>query len=373
VEAIIVSIILQQIGTPLQLIALFLLLTAGVARLLVRSGSWKPSPAISRLLINRLFQAGIVAVVVGVASTSIGPVLDRWLSGDEVFHGAVLSLTGDPVSGATVNLITVGTVTTNALGQFDITVPRSRTLQEYKVEVKASGYQSLAPLTKTAAEMKNNIELRLSPAPSNLLRALEPDLFVAQYYGVPIIVVTLRVENTGSATTPINNISGTLSGKDTSLFLSPVSWTIQNPFGPFVSVTGPFPIFAKASLDLRVIMTPGANLSVLFQKLGTLPEYKSGAPCVQKPFGPAEPLSDNGFDLVNAFAENHFIWKAGQWHLQLDVAAENEAKTFHRDFSLSENDVQRLRKSISLVKQCLTVNLQAPLAQEGGLANFVTK
>jgi hypothetical protein len=55
------------------------------------------------------------------------------------------------------------------------------------------------------------------------------------------------------------------------------------------------------------------------------------------------------------------------------VAAENEAKTFHRDFSLSENDVQRLRKSISLVKQCLTVNLQAPLAQEGGLANFVTK
>jgi hypothetical protein len=48
--------ILQQIGTPLQLVALALLLIAGIARLLVRSGTWKPSPAITRLVMTVSFK-----------------------------------------------------------------------------------------------------------------------------------------------------------------------------------------------------------------------------------------------------------------------------------------------------------------------------
>jgi len=33
--------------------------------------------------------------------------------------------------------------------------------------------------------------------------------------------------------------------------------------------------------------------------------------------------------------DEHFEWRAGDWHLELDVRAENEAKTFERDFTLS--------------------------------------
>jgi hypothetical protein len=115
--------ILQQIGTPLQLATLFLLLVAGLARLAVRSGAWKPSPTTTRLVVDRIFQAAIAALVLGVASQALAPALDRWLNGDETFHGAVLSTTGEPVAGATVDLIGIGSAPTNALGQFDITVP----------------------------------------------------------------------------------------------------------------------------------------------------------------------------------------------------------------------------------------------------------
>src|SRR5450631_417779 len=118
--------ILQQISTPLQLVALLLLLSAGVARLLVRSGAWHPSPGVTRLLVDRVFQIALTGLVIGAVSPAIAPVLDRWLNSDENFHGAVLSTTGEAVAGASVNLIAIATVSTNPLGQFDITVPRGR-------------------------------------------------------------------------------------------------------------------------------------------------------------------------------------------------------------------------------------------------------
>jgi hypothetical protein len=364
--------ILHQVGTSLQLAALFLLLVAAIARLLVRSGAWKSSPATARLVINRIFEASVAALIIGVVSPAVAPALDRWLNSDESFHGAVLSTNGEAISDATVNLITIATVRTNPLGQFDITVPRNRALKEYKLQVKAPGYETPAVLTRGASEMKN-IEIRLTPAPPELVKALEPALIIGQYYGVPFVLVTLRVENTGTAMAWINEIRGNLSGKDTSLLLSAAYWTILNPFGPFAPVTGPFPIPAGVNLDLRVVMTTGANFANLFSQVAALPEYHSQSLCVPKYDGTVDPMTGSAFQIVKAFADEHFAWRDGDWHLQVDVAAENQAKTFQRDFALSGSEIDRLHASIALLRQCMSVNMTTPLAQDGSLANFLSK
>jgi Carboxypeptidase regulatory-like domain len=364
--------ILQHIGTSLQLVALFLLLIAGIAHLLVRTGKWSPSPAITKLVINRLFEAGIAALFIGVAGPAVAPVLDRWLNGDETFHGAVLSKSGDPIPNATVNLITIGTVATNAVGMFDITVPRNRILSEYKVQVKAPGYETLPVSTKTPAEMKN-IEIRLNPVTQELIKALESPLMVGHFYGVPFVVVTLRIENTGPTTIPITDVRAQLLSNDDSFILSPASWTILNPFGPFAAVTGPFPIFAGATLDLRIVMMTSANFSTLWGRIAALPEYRSQLPCVQKLNGTVDPMTDNAFDIVRNFADEHFSWRNGEWNLRLEVISDNEAKTFQRSFTLSDTDTKHLHDSIALLKQCMAVNIAAPLAQDGSLSNFITK
>jgi hypothetical protein len=364
--------ILQQIGTPLQLAALLLLLVAGIARLLVRSGAWKASPGTTRLVVDRIFQAAVAALILGVASQAIAPALDRWLNGDETFHGAVLSTTGEPIPDATIDLIAIGSVSTNALGQFDITVPRNRVLKTYRLEVRAPGYALLPALTRTAAEMKN-IEIRLTPEPRELLKALESPLFVGQYYGVPIIVITLRVENGGAALASIGEIRGELTGADGSFILSPAYWTILNPFGPFFPVTGPFPIPAALNLDLKVVMTASANFANLYRQVAALPEYASQQPCAPKSGGAVDPMADDAFQLVEAFAKDHFGWREGDWRLRLDVTAGDEKKSFERDFALSNGEVERLRQSIALLRQCLTANLTAPLAQDAGVANFLSK
>jgi hypothetical protein len=239
--------------------------------------------------------------------------------------------------------------------------------------VRAPAYAPLPVVTKSGAEMKN-VEIRLTPAPPReLLKELESPLFIGQYFGVPFVVATLRVENGGSSLASINEIRGELTGKDASFLLSPTYWTILNPFGPFYPVTGPFPIPAALNLDLRVVMTTGANFANLSRQAAALPEYRSQSPCAPKSNGAADPMTANGFQIVKAFAEEHFGWRDGDWHLRLDVTAGDERKTFERDFALSGGEVERLRASIALLQQCLAANMTAPLAQDAGIANFLSK
>jgi hypothetical protein len=364
--------ILHQIATPLQFVALFILLLAGVARMLVRSGKGTASPSTERLVIDRIFQAALAALLLGLLIPTFAPILDRWLSGDEVFHGAVLSATGDPVPDATVNLIGVATVPTNALGQFDMTVPRNRLQKDYKLQVKASGYETSAVLPKTGEDLKN-VEVRLTPAQTDLLKSLESPLYVGQYYGVPFVIATLRAENVGNAPVYIREIRGTLKSKDASLVLSPFYWTIAPISGPYAPMNGWLPILAKSTVDLHLFMATGANYGALFSQVSQLAEYKAQAPCVKKFDGNVDPLTANAFKIVKAFADEHFVWTSGDWRLELEVTTDNEAKDFNRDFALSAGDVDHLKASIALLGRCLGVNPVNPLGQDGGLANFLSK
>jgi hypothetical protein len=185
--------------------------------------------------------------------------------------------------------------------------------------------------------------------------------------------VTLRVLNVSTSLAFINEIRGHLSSRDVSFVLSPTHWTILNPFGPFAPVTGAFPIPAGVNLDLWVVMTTGANFGNLFSQVAALPEYSSQPPCTQKYNGTVDPMTGSAFQIVKAFADEHFAWRDGDWHLQLDVTADNQAKTFQRDFALSDSDIASLRASIALLRQCMSANMAAPLAQDGSLANFLSK
>ena len=364
--------VLQQIGTPLQLIALFLILVAGIARLMVRSDNSKGSPAVKRLVINRIFVVALVALVLGTLAGSVSPIVDRWLSNDELFHVAVLSTSGDAVPNASVNVQNIYSGNTNADGRIDIPVPRSRIRNEYEIQVKASGYETPGVLTKTGAEMRN-LGVRLTPAPQNLVKEMTTDFIVGQYFGQPMILATFRVENPGTSTVNITEMRGTVTGSKGTFVVAPTSWTIANPYGPFAAVTGFFPIFAGAKLDLRVAMLTGANFAPLYAKTSTLPEYRTQLPCIVKSNGSLEPMTTAAFQIAKEFSEDHFGWYPGDWKLSIDVSTDSEHKTFTREFSLSAADIDRLKGSIVLLKQCLSINMTSPLAQDGTLSNFLQK
>lgn len=216
---------------------------------------------------------------------------------------------------------------------------------------------------------------RVTPAPAaqGLVKSLEPSLIVGQYFGEPLILATLRVENPGTTTVNITDVHGTLTANGHSFIVLPISWTIANSYGPFVLITGPLPIFAAAKLDLRIVMVTGANFSELYQKTSALPEYKAQLPCVAMANGTQNPMTESGFQIAKEFSEAHFGWYAGEWNLRIDVATENGSEIFTRSFSLSSSEIDKLRDSIVLMKQCLTVAQTLPLAQDGTVSNFLSK
>ena len=364
--------ILQQIGTPLQFVALFLLLVAGIARLLVRKDSAEKSTTLKRLVINRLFAVAVLALIVGTAAGLLPTILERYVNGDEVFHCAVLTTEGDPVPNANINLLTISSVTTNASGQVDINVPRSRVRKQYEIEVRAPGYRSTGIISKSDADMRS-FEIQLAPAPEDLVKALEPDLIVGQFFGAPLVLATFRVENTETSTLLINDIHATLMGSGRSLRLVPVSWSIMSPFvGGLIPLSGALPIFAGARVDLRVVMTTGENFSALTAQTGALPEYRREPPCTPRYNAVPEPLTPAAYRITKDFAVAHFDWYPGAWKLQIAVTTDR-SDTFTRDFTLSADEVDHLRRSIALLRQCLGVNASAPLAEDGQLSNFLSK
>jgi len=228
-----------------------------------------------------------------------------------------------------------------------------------------------APLTKSAEDTKKGLEI---PAASQVVKELEPNLSVGQLLGTPFVLAALRVGNGGSSTMWIDEVSGSLRSGDETLILSSVSWTIRSPFDPLFPVTGAFPIFAGANLDLRVFMIgSGINYINLLNNIAALPEYKGQQACVQKANGTLEPLTDDAFQIVTTFFKQHFAWTEGVWHFTINAKVGDQMKTFERDFTLSASDIERLRASIALSRQCVAVNVLAPLAQDGVKANFVSK
>ncbi len=108
-------------------------------------------------------------------------------------------------------------------------------------------------------------------------------------------------------------------------------------------------------------------------RVNALPEYKSQHPCVFKTDGSTDPLSEDAYQLVSDYATSYFAWKPGDWRFQMTVKWGQQMRTFDRTFTLSANEVERLRASIPLARQCMGVSWQYPLAQDGDLANFLSK
>lgn len=364
--------ILQQVGTPLQLAALCLLLIAWIARSLVKAGKWKPSAAITRLIVDRVFAAAIVAVVLAVVASLAAPIVSR-MGGDQEFRGVVLSTTGEPVPFATVFVIPLGQWTTNALGQYTATIPRSQRQNEYKLQIAAPNYERVE-LSKSDADLAAGVEIRLKPAPPpELIKELDPTLLVGQIYGMPFVVPNLQMRNNEQATIWISEVNATLSGAGSLFTLQPMTWTINSPFNGFLPITGNIPIPVATDLDLRIAMISTANYSSLLGRINALPEYKSQQPCIFKTNGSVDPLSDGAFELVNDYATSHFAWKPGDWRFQMTVKWGQQVRSFDRTFTLSASEVERLRASIPLARQCMGVSWQQPLAQDGDAANFLTK
>jgi hypothetical protein len=363
--------LLQQVTTPLQLVALFLILLAGAAHLVISSKK-KPSSAHVKLIVNRFFQASIVALVLGVLSPLAATALGIWVSSRETYlSGEVTSTTGEPIQGASITVTPFGTGSTGVDGKFHVLLPADVSKGTYHVSVSKPGYTSKQSGVVLPGSQEMAVTLTFSPM--ELEWSDTSPLRVGGFYGAPIIMTRLHIHNNSAVQHTIQIVDAAASANGNSisfpaLFLSTMS-DDYGYIGP-MSFGAPFTIAPNQTVDLRVAIMANAPFQNLMQTLLQLPQYQNGPqPCVG-----VTQLADDAFKEVQNFAQQYFAWSSGDWTFKADAETDfGQHLSFTRSFKLSDNDIAELKNGIGLAKICQAVNTQSPFAQAGGLSSYLVR
>ena len=359
--------ILKHIETPLQLAALGLLALYAVTKALIATKRWTPSDAIIKVLLDRAFALGMIALVLAVG----GPLLLRAFDRDDLIDGSVYAQDGSPIRNAAVSAPPVGRQPAHLDGSFELRVPDHLKRERYTVTASADGFK---PETKTVGKAEiASVDFQLQPQPEHAVRQILPDLVVGQFYGLPFLIVSMQAKSPSSVQAWVSEVTAVLSNGQVNISLFPQFVTSQSNMGPYMVVTGLVPINPGLQTTIRFMMAPQADIIGLARSISSLPDQHGVAPCAVSGTGSRTPLTDPAFDMVQSFARSKFIWTEGKWTLHFTITAADQQDSFDKTFELSAADVQSLWDSVKLVKSCLSINGMSPLAQDGALSNYLLR
>jgi hypothetical protein len=359
--------ILKHVETPLQLAALGLLALYAITKALIATKRWTPSDAIIKVLLDRAFALGMIALVLAVG----GPLLLRAFDRDDLIDGSVYAQDGSPIREAAVTAPPVGRQPVHSDGSFELRVPDHLRRERYTVTASADGFK---PATRTVGKAEiGAVDFQLQPQPEHAVRQILPELVVGQFYGVPFLIVSMQTKSPTNAQSWVSEVTAVLSNGQVNVSLFPQFVTTLSNMGPYLAVTGLVPINPGILTTIRFIMAPNANINGLVSSISSLPDQHGIAPCTPSGTGSRSPLSDQAFGMVEAFARSKFIWTEGKWTLHFTVTAADQQDSFDKTFELSAADVQGLWDSVKLVKSCLSINGMSPLAQDGAMSNYLLR
>lgn len=359
--------ILKLVETPVQLAGLALLVLYAIAKALISTGRWTPSDGVIKLLLNRAYQLGLLALVLAVG----GPLLLKVADRDDLIDGSVYAQDNSVVRDATVSAPPVGPQPVHLDGSFELRVPSHRRLDHYVVTASADGFK---PETRTVGRNQiGSVDFKLEPAPIHAVKAIVPELVVGQFFGLPFVVVSLQTKSPSEAQVWINEISATLSSGPVTVNLHPQFVTLLSSGGPYLAVTGLVPINSGAATTIRFMMAPNANVVGMLHNVADLPEYKASSFCSQSGTGSFNPVTEKAFDIIQSYALEKFIWTKGDWTLRFEVTAGGQHDHYEKVFKLTATDVADLRSSLKLVKACQSVSGTFPLGQDGAMSNYVMR
>lgn len=362
--------ILKHVETPLQLAAVALLAFYGITKAVIATNRWTPSDKIITLLLNRAFVLGLLVLVLAVG----GPLLLQSIDRDDLIDGSVYGPDGSAIRNASVSAPPVGGQPVRIDGSFELRVPDHRRRDQYVVTASAEGFKSESRTVSKSAIGSVDFQLQPQPlAPEHPVRTILPDLVVGQFYGLPIVVVSMQVKSPGTTQSWISEITAQLSNEHLSVSLFPQFVTTLSNMGPYIAVTGLVPINPGLQTTIRFLMAPNADFNTLNRSVSNLPDYAGRTVCAQSSPGSFTPLTDPAFDLVQSFAQNKFLWTEGEWTLRFKITAGDQQDTFEKTFKLSSVDVQNLRASVKLLKSCLSFSANTPLAQDGATSNYLIR
>lgn len=355
--------VLLYVTTPLALAGLCLILIAGSIRLIVK----QKATVTVKLTLRYGFWLSLVLSLLANSSY----LLALGLSSDIRISGVVLDSEGRPVDSVRLIIPSQGKGISSEDGSFDFNVPGSRSSDSYEMAVIADGYdeQKLSLNGKHPKPLFIRLESRTLRADD--LLGLLSKMFVTEYLGQPMIVLDIKSTNPLPREIMLWGPTITMqSPEGLSLILQQTGRAIHGGAQvglPSMQAYSYIPLKPRESIEHDIFLSQSnpETFGIINEVASQLREKGLFEQAQMPTFSGCE-LDSVTSARVQAVFDKLFCWSEGTWHIQ--IAYTVDQKTFSRkfDFSLTKDDVSRLRQSRERYARGMDFNPQWGFLQNGG-------
>lgn len=324
--------------TPLALASLAIIAGVGLLKIVVAGRN----NALSRLITHYGFAVVIVFGLLGNAAYLYGV----YQASEAIILGSVVDKDGRYLPNVTIDTGGHARGMTSDTGDFVLAIPASRASDSYEVSAVLAGYDKAIKTVKRASHMFVRFELQPKQFQiADMVKLLDSELVAGHYMGLPVVHLSLSVENPGTSLLTVNNFSLTLtspSGKTRQLVQTNSAVTMNGPAGPPLPQVQvkPGERFSWANGFVQYDNQVQQLAASAVKALQSIQEFREYGPRVGQKYLPDDLTSS----IQQALLSNWF-WEKGTTSIRLAFSANGAKYELVRSLTLSGDQVNAMRQS----------------------------
>ena len=293
----------------------------------------------------KLYRNIVVAILVGIAVCLV-IIIMNWLNADLVFSGTILDAKNEPVNEAVVAIPDIGKSFTNSKGRFQLSVPASRTMQSYSIDIAKNGFfpQSISVDSSNVKGIQVNLK-RLS---SDDLVRVEPKVAIGHYLGTPQLDLRVEFINPTDEMLRFEIKSLRLTCKDEVPIYVPLFQQYFDPGTPRVNAVPLVllhsddpkynPTFIFSLIDRETVL-----LGSEVEKILGSTKFLDNVPHLNTPI-----LPQSVTNRIKSHFKRRWIWNPVEYTLQFNFTIGRNQYSVARSFVLSDDQIKSMKKIVSL-------------------------
>lgn len=328
--------IIQVVTTPIALAALAILVLGAAYQLSGRG----------RAANQQVFW---LILVFGLLGTGSYLVQILWFS-QEILKGDVRDQNSSPLRFAVVDIPGVGTTATAQDGSFQVPIPYSRQLKQYRLIVRVDGFDPI--IVAVPGPRPEFVPITMTAHPVRIFDYVDIDdyITVSENVGDPLLLYSFRVKGSVEGRIKLSELRITLNnpqGLKTAYY--PVGFQKNGQVVPF---TGNYAIDKDETQSQIVFMfSPDGNR--VFNMLQGL--QRTHGPAWMDGCTTGVDLADDVLLSLQSYFDSVFSWSSGEFAMVISFRINDQVQELKYKFNLSDHDVAALGAIRGRLTRCAGV------------------
>ncbi|MGM4980910.1 carboxypeptidase-like regulatory domain-containing protein [Rhizobium sp. 11_C7_N12_5] len=293
----------------------------------------------------RVFWLILILAVLG----NVGYLISAMYTKDAVLRGTVRDVSGNAISQAVIDLQGTGRTASFDDGNFEISVPYSRTSKKYTVTINAFGFQTSTKIIDGPQPDYQSITLQQQKLSIEDLIELHDQVGITQNIGDPAVSINFRIKKQFQTDVRLTFFQMDLyTSHGEKITLSPSFMQINNQPAPnYLGGINLRDAFANAEISLLFEKSQFARIAMQSQLTQASGPFWWQTECSRK-----EGLDDTSLNALKSYFGSAFWWKENSYKGIISYRINNDSGTYRQDFSVNQLDSGKLANISGKLWRC---------------------